>query len=504
MGTLISYAANEGAIRGVGIFILEVPAPGVVQAQAQNTVGFVGEFPWGPEALFEPSSADEMLHEMFGPCGQGHPAYQSLYGKRFGRVVCSRVLGSDAAAASVTIDDADTAGTASLVATARRKGAAGNGIELVIAATADVATSRDATIRFTRANGTVYERTYPAVQASDGTVTDPGDPFVELAAHASAEEPAHAGTYQLGMTPDGAASASTAGTDGTIDAAAYTAALARLAGVGSPADIVCPVGSSSAISVGDVNGALHVFAGDEPDKMILLRTTPEETVSAALSDAASHRGPNVVKLYGRVKQRLPTAEGDLEVQLTDGAPFLASILAQTDAWVSPGSREATRHTRQVVGVEHTTLSNEAYAILVEGGVSAWFMSTRNGAMIRGAVSTTLDEPLNRIRAQRYKIYVGKSLATFLEDYVDSPLDINLVTQVLGPNTTGQIGAIRDFLARERSAAHLVAFEIDPFSEMDLAKFAKGRWDIVVRVQDVPGAEQTVIRHQQGPSVVIDG
>ncbi len=496
MGTLVSYASNEGAIRGIGVFILEVPPPGTVQSGAQNVVGLVGEFGWGPEAAYEPTSSTDLRDAMFGPCGQGYAAWQSLYGKRFGRVICSRVLGTDAAAASVTIEDAATSGTASLKATARYKGAKGNNITITVATVGGAA---DVTVSFARADGSLYSASYEAVQSANGNVTDPGDPYVLFEKASGATADAYAGTYTLGQTVADPIDASTVGTDGTINAAAYTTALARLGGVSSPVAIVCPVAPTSAISTADVNGSLFTFAGSNPDKIVLLRTAASESVSSAISDVASYSAENVVKLWSRVYQRLPGTDGNLAKTLTDGGPFLASILANTDPWISPGSKEGTRYTGEILDLEDTSISAEAYANLVEAGVAPWFMSSKNGAMIRGAVCTDG----TRIRARRYKTFIQKSIAFYLEDYVDSPLDLNVAGKVLGPNTSGQVGAIRQFLESERIVSHLIAYDIDPFEAMDSTKFAAGRWDIVVRVTDVPGAEQIVIRHQQGPSVSID-
>ena len=503
MASLIQYATSDTDIRGVGVFIREIPPPGTIQSAAQNVVGFVGEFGWGPtDAAYEPTSSQDLIDTMFGPCGLAHAGFKAFYGKRYGRVICSRVTGSGAAAASVTIDDAASSGTESLVATAAYTGPGGNNITIVVSENADTATSPDVTVSFTKADGSTYTATYEAIQVSSGAVTDPGDPFVTFSAHASAAQGAYAGTYTLGMTPAGAASASTAGADGTINAASYTTAINRLGGASSAVAVVCPLEPTSAITTADVNGAIYTFSGSNTDKMCLLLTVDGETTSAAITDATSYARDNVVKCWPRVNQRLLNSSGSLVSTETDPNAFLASILANTDPWLSPGGKTGAPYTGEILSLEDETIGHDAYANLTEGGVCAWFMSSRNGAIIRGAVTTSLDTSLNRIRRRRYTTYLADSISGFLEDYVDLPLDIDLTNNRLGPNTTAQVGAIRQFLESERTDAHLIAFEVDPFEAMDATKYAAGRWDIVVRAQDVPGAEQIILRLQSGPSVTI--
>lgn len=486
MGTLISYATSEAQIRGVGVFIREIAPPGVVQGASSGTVALVGEFPWGPTGRYEPTSVADLRDTMFGPAGQGHPAWVSLYGKRFGRVIVSRVEASDAAAATVTVQDEEMVPADSLIATARCKSKAGDGITLVIDENADDPDVRDVTVSFVRADGTTYSATYEAVQADDGAVTDPGDPFVAFAADVGASKPCEPGTYQLA-----------GGSDGTVSASDYAAALTAIGGVSSPAEIVVTVEPSSAVTDTDVNGALATHASENPQQIVILKTPAGESVSAALSDVAGYQGDNIVRLWPQVHQRAPQADGSLAKTQVDGNTFAAAMMAGTDPWISPGTRQAAELAEQIVDLEDTTLGSEAYASLLEGGISPWFMG-RAGAMLRGATCTDG----TRIRARRYATYVQMSIAQLLEDYVDTPLDLDLAERAMGPNTSGQIGAIRQFLVDERTLGHLVAFEIDPFGAMTPAKFSAGRWDIEIRVQDVPGAEQIVIRHQQGPSVQV--
>lgn len=499
MASLIQYATSDASIRGTGVFILEVPPPGTLRGVGQGVVGLVGEFPWGPSTAYEPESSQDLINSMFGPCGLGHAAFASVYGKKFGRVVCARVIGSDAVAASVTIEDAATAGAASLKVTANHAGTAGNAISIVIATASGKA---NATVSFTKADGSTYTATYVAVQAADGTVTDPGDPYVTFSKATSATNDAFAGSYTLGQSVADPINASVSGTNGTINAAAYAAAIALLGGASSAVSVICPVEPSSAITDADINGSLYTASASNIDKLYLLKTVNGETTANAIINADLYARDNVVKCWPRVNQRLPNSDGNLVVTEVDGNAFLASILVNTDPWLSPGGTTGSPFTGEIVSLENETISNDAYANLTEGGVSAWFMSSRNGAIIRGAVSTSLDTTVNRIRRRRYTTFLAESISAFLEAYVDLPLDLDLAGRKVGPNTGAQLAAIRGFLSDEKNAAHIIAFSVDAFEAMTSAKFAAGRWDITVRVQDVPGAEQIVLRLQAGPSVSV--
>jgi hypothetical protein len=507
MASLIQYVTSEAQIRGVGVFIREIPPPGVVTAPALNVVGFVGEFPWGPiNTPIEPMSAEELLNTFFGPCGQGHPAYQAFVGKRFGRVICSRVGGGVGhVAASVTIKDAATGGSAALVATARFPGAAGNNIQIEVIEEQALPAIHGVEVSFTQANGAEYRAYYPAVQVANGDVTDPGDPYVAFAKASGASSPAWPGTYMLGQVVADPVSARVVGSDGTPTTSTYGLAFDSILGASSPASIVTVVEKSSSLSHVSIATVMHTKSADYPEKLFITPTVPAETPSEALQEAANIRRDNVIKLWPRVRQNLSDSNGDLVNTLVDGAPFLSSILANTDPWLSPGGPAVSApFTSGINSLDPLALtaSNATYANLVEGGVSPWFMSSRFGAILRGAVSTSLDTAINRIRRRRYTTYLAEAMSSALEPYVDSPLDIDLARQRLGPNTSAQIGMLTAFLEEEQSNARLIAYSISPYEAMTPAKYAQGRWDIVIRVQDVPGAEQIVLRLQSGPSVVV--
>ena len=505
MGSLVRAVTGESGITGIGVFILELPPPGVVQAANLSTTGIAGEFPWGPDSeKYTPTSAADLIETMYGPAPQGHVAFRALYGKQFGPVICSRVVGPAATKASVTVEDDEGTPVESVVATANYKGSAGDNISVTYADNADTGGS-DVTVSFTKVDGSSYSKTYEDFQASDGTVTDPGDPHVSFAAHANAVAPVAPGTYTLGQAVAGSVAASTAGDDdaSNIAAAHYTTAISRLGGASSAvAHLFCvEAASGSGVSASDINGALYTWAGDNPYKLAILTGVSSESNSAALTDAANYRRDNVVKLWpGRVYQKVPDSDGNLTKTLVDGNAFFASLLANLDPWESPGIKRASDFTGPILGLEDESLGHSAYAALAEGGVCSWFMEDRRGAMIRGARSTSLDATENRLVRRRYTTYLAKSLSSYLTDFADSPLDLDEGS--LGPNTSSAIGGMRQFLADEEDAAHIIDSDVDPFGATTAAEYALGRWDIDVRVQTVPGAEQIVLRLQAGPSVSI--
>lgn len=498
MGSLVRRISSEGSA-GYGVNILEVLPPGQIRSGGSVVVGIVGDFPWGPvNVLTEVNTAGEFFATFCPPAFNAAGTYAAMdafLNKAFpaGMQICRIVPTSVAqATASKTYQDNDPAD--SVTVTAKYPGALGNSISVAWAANADDATARDATVTI----GTTYSVTYPSVATMSGStlvVTDPGDPYVTFTKHASGDEvPAAASAVAL-----------TGGADGTAVAGDYVGSSSSAVGIRLfYADSVEPdvlfVASCPSGLIASVNTGLEAYAADTDKGVVVLSTPASQSEATAKTYVADYRDDRIMYAYPRVKTTdfYDTTAPTITV---DPNSFMAALIAATDPWISPGGPRASRAPLAgITGLENASISTGGYDTLTDYGISAIAMFG-GSAIVRGAVTTSLTSGLEKIRRRRTADYLEKAIANRLQEYVETPLDLDLTTQSLGPNTAAEIGEITAFLANEKLKQHIKDYAVDPWGSATALDLAAGIWTIAIAVTTYSDQDQIILRFNVGDGVV---
>ncbi|HYD02627.1 MAG TPA: hypothetical protein VEB22_15475 [Phycisphaerales bacterium] len=476
-----------------GINILEVDVPGGIRGVGEDAVGVVAELPWGPETTVTDINSVGELFEQFCPTefdvADDYAAMKAFLNKTFpGGLKISRVPVTGAAAASKTFNDDDP--NPSLVATARYKGVVGNGIKVEILAGSS-GTKRSVKVTI----GSTYSKTYVDVQ-SGAVVTDPGDPFVEFTAHASADEPAAVV----------AATALTGGADGTAVAADYTGTAPTYTGIrafypeGVKVGVLFVAEPPEALK-DDINDGLLLYAQTVKKGVAVLCTKDGQSYSSAQTYVADYRDDRCVYPFPRVNT-LNRYEDDPDEVEVDGSSFVAAAIVSVDPEVSPGGQPGAAALAGITSLE-AEFEDAIYQELNDDGIAPFFMSTKLGCIIRNGLTTSLTAGKEKIFRRRMTDFISESIAEFLEAYIERPLDLVLSPAPrLGPVTQQEYGEIVAFLQGMKDGNRIANYSVDPFGGNTAAGIAAGTWVILISVQLYASQDVIVIKAAVGTSVVI--
>ena len=498
----VQYVSSEASVRGVGVFILRNPSIRPIRASGPLKVGIAGVFPWGTAgstAGWVTPDNDKAIPATWWPTGPDD-AWAEIAGLPFGQVALYKVEHSDAAAAAKTIQDGGGSPADSLVATAKKKGTGGNDIQVTVSS--GTGGAKSVRVFIEADDGTVmYDESYANIQASNGTVTDPGDAFVTFSKAVGASAAAANGTYAL-----------TGGTSGTLAASDFRAAFNAAGGPNSDIDVLVAVGVPSGI-LSAVNVQGKQWADANPDKLFVC-TTPAATAKAdAITAAASLLSRGVRSLWPRLKRTTAYSYAGYSATSTadvSAAPVYACLLQHVDtgdaAMMSVAWEKGARVLSTVVGLEtgYDSLDLSGYADLAEAGVVGWINHKTFGVVPYDDVACYLvgGVPLAG-DAQRYSdVYLLPAIAQYLDGFLGQPLDVNVNAQQLGPTSTVIVAGLEAFLEREKVAGRLTAGEntdgtaspayaVDPFGEADAQDVAAGKWGVGIVGRKTPALRQVV-------------
>lgn len=494
MGSLIKKIASLAEV-GYGINILEEAPPQNVSGVSTNVAGCVGNFPWGPTSMKSITSWKQ-LFDAYCPAAFGaqdtYPAIKAFLSKKFpGGLKLVRALATGAAKSTKDFDDA--AATESITVEALYEGLLGDSINVAISANADDANARDVTISI----GTAYSQLYENVVTAAGVVTDPGDPFVVITKHAN-----------YAAVPDVAAAAALAGgADGTLVAGDLVGALGTPVGIRKFYDasvkvnvlFVADFGDDDTIADG-VNAGLKAYAVAENKGIVVLATKYDQAVADEIADVASYQDDRCVQPFPLAKTTnfFDANLAEIEVQ---GAAWVASAIVSTDPWLAPGGSTSVEPLKGITALEDLVITGAEYEQLNTAGVAPFFMSSElGGAIVRRAVTTATDG--TRIFRRRMTDYIMESLAAFLENFVEKPLDLNLSERTLGNYTGAEIAAINAWLEDEKEKKHIKDYGVNPFDANDEAGIDSGEWIIALQVELYSMQEAIVVKGQVGETVTV--
>jgi hypothetical protein len=495
-GSLVRKIATISAAL-YGVNILEVDTPGGVQGVASTAVGVLGAFPWGPEDTVTDCASGGEFFENFAPAPfaayyNSYPALRAVLNKTFpGGLKVARISPSGAARGSKTFNDAAGTPAPSVVCTAAYKGAVGNRISVEWIAGSS-GSKRSAIVRIDE----TYEVTYIDVVAAT-VVTDPGDPYVSFAAHAS-----------IALPPAVvAATVLTGGADGTPAAADYSGTAPAADGIRAfyPSDVdiaVMIIAEPDSALVDDANDALLAYWEATRKGIAVLCTVNGQTYSQAITYVADYHQNDGGVVYPWPK--VNTINGfdvDRDEVEVDGASFVAAAIVSVDPEVSPGGAPGAP---ALVGISSLETSAEdlVYKQLNDAGISPFFNSRALGVIIRNGVTTSLISGKQKISRRRMTDFITMSIGEFLEPYVERPLDLSLSPPRMGPVTSAEYGAIEAFLADLKLLNRIESCSVDPYGGNTAAGIAAGTWVIRVAVKLFSSQDQIVLQAEIGQSVVV--
>lgn len=493
-----------------GVNVLNVAAPVALSGVSTNRIAVVANLPWGPlnEVVTVRSAAE--FRERFYPAEFGsvddttYPAMRALLRKVLFNSAGLQVLridATDAVAASYTFDD--TTPTDSVTVTAKYQGALGNSIKVAWSANAVTSGNRDATVSI----GSRYSKLYKNVVTAAGVLTDPGDPFVTFAKHASyAAVPAVIAATNLAS-----------GVNGTAVAADYTGTIGS-SGTGLDTfgaesvdfDVLFCAEVPSALC-NTVNAALVSFQTSYAKGLCVLSTPDGQSASTATTYVATYESTRCVYAWPRVLV-VNDYDADLDTVEVDGNAFMAALIGNVDPWISPGGAGKRVGTTDllsgIVGLETANTSKATAEAMLDAGITVFGLAPASGSGLRGAyarscVATSHDPDVPAlIQVQRIRDYLNSSIASYATNYVSLPLDLDLITQRLGPNTEGLYAAIKNFLKGEQDAGHIKAASVDPFSENTEGTLDTGVWTIQIVVETYAPGDKIILSSQIGPTVTV--
>lgn len=505
MGTLIRRVTSAGGI-GYGVNIWELSPPKAVTGVSTSVIGMVAELPWGPVNEIQTITTPGEFWATFYPNDfattkdySTYPAVLALLNKPIftsGGLKVVRIEPTGAAKSTKTFQDITP--TDSVTVEALYYGLLGDSINIAWTANADVAGNRDMTVSI----GSNYSVLYENVVTAAGVVTDPGDPYVVVTKHGSyAAVPAVV-----------TATALAGGADGTAVALEYTGNSSTSEGIrlfyGESVDCNVLFCAEVPEALKDaVNAGLEAWCDDTEKGVAVLCTVDGQASADALtylsgesiaSDRCTYHWPRV-----KTVNFFATDAAELEV---DGNAFAAACIANVPWYLSPGGAGKKQGTqdflRGITGLEDESTSRTTLDLLTAAGVAPWFMSTKLGAIIRRAVTTSLTSGRTKLFRRRAVDYITSSLAGYTEEFVETQLDLTLSSQTLGPNTTALVGGFQSWLSARKGQNQIQDYSVDPWSENTQADIDAGRWTIVITVKLYSMMEEIVLKANIGETVTI--
>lgn len=403
------FTTNPGEFtRLEGLYIFEQNPPAFISGVFLGVVAVAGQTLKGPVNTPVSITSEARFTEVFGHRSRPNDSTsvnkvrEFLMNKPFGEVIVVRAA---AAAAATAEADFTEGATAVINVAASSPGAWGNDLSVIIAAPSNgLATHFNLTVDY-RGETTTYADL--SVAAGFNNLIDViGTDLSNLVSV----------TKLADGTPDTTvptALADTAGADGTIADADFTAS-------GGPIDSISNYNGASICAVAEystaaVKSKLHVNALASNDRIFVMwNGSHVADVTAVETDAALYRSDRVVYCYNSPK----TFDFDTAAEIVvPPHSWLASILSQTDVDIHPGEEGSKAFTGAITGLTFSALSRAEYINLREAGVAAWERDSDGGHLIVSGVTTDLTSGKTEITRRRMADFLQLSAASRLKYFI---------------------------------------------------------------------------------------
>lgn len=467
-----------------GIYISESAPPGAIKGAATGVVLLIGQFERGPSSIESVGSTGE-LFKKFGD-NKNFSGHKALLNKKFGRLKVARVTASDAALATLNLDDGGAPTDILQIDALQGKGAYGNNLSVTVEAGSSI--GKKYTFKDKNPNPQVPQEVYDNVVVTGSSQAQLDEVFgssklVKVTLLDNSAEPANLAETDLAS-----------GSDGTIADTDYEDAI-QLGEAGSANIVILDAYNSTR------NGYLKTHVANTQDRIAILCGAEGDSVSQAKTDVANYRDSD-----GRMIYAYPYVEtvvsGVKEFQAP--ASWYASILSQTSPHIDPAYAENTKFLQGMTALKNNTLNRQNYIELKEAGISAFELDSDIGFKVKSGVTTHIaNSEKTRVLRRRMADFLTNSIAKALKPFQNAPN-----TAV---NRSDIKGLILDFIIRQENdgilpkdsevsggAAKLV--DTESLNTDDI--LALGQFRILYKQRIHSAMESIVLQAEIGQGVVV--
>jgi hypothetical protein len=492
------FVTSKSSATRHGVFAIKATPPSQIRATGTSRVAIVGSFPWGPkDTLMQPASLAE-LKQLVAPRGftrTGY-AYLALLCMAFPDIVAVRALGSTASKASKSISD--VVPTAIITVTAKYEGTGINSAVITVAAATDGnANHFNLSVSISSASGDTTDLCENVNYSGTGA-----DSVFTAADIARLQLIAPPTKLAAGRPLNGTYAFTTAGTDGTINAAAYVGTagsgdkgIAILETDPNVRHVFCDYPGSGAIAAVDAGLLAHqALMGD---RCVYVNGVPAQSASAVQADVASYRGAGVayVDPWAYVYDDTTQAE-----QLVPPAVFAAGLAAQlapstSIAWKAA---EVQRALGAIVRLE--TPRGMAAATNSALGITTLVAGPKGGFVFEASPNTisVTDPTQAELTTTRMDQYIAESFVTSVYGRVDAP-NVASNRDDLAMALEGFMSTLKANAGRDPDHnVHVINYQILPLDSANTPQdFAAGDVSIPLSVQYSNGMKRIFLILKSG-------
>ena len=462
-----------------GIIIDEKAPPAQIVGVGTGVAILVGQFERGPAGVLTLLTSTPFLEETFG-ANFSFGGNISLANKRWSTIKIVRAIASDAALATLTIDDGDV--TDIIQFDALDKGIYGNSIKI----TTEVGTTTGTkyTVQDTSSSAVLDDEVYDdvVITAIDSTTFEESK-LVNVTVLATSAEPGAAAAIALAS-----------GSEGSIADSDYEDAIA----------VVSQESSGNILFLDEYNetknGFLKIHAGLTQDKMAIMAPGLSDSAATIITAVASLRDTDGRLIYAA--NPLQSTIGGTK-QYTSPASWYASIMSQTSAHIDPAFSGNSGFLFGVSGIKFKYTRVE-YIAFMEAGVSAFEDDSDIGIKIKSGITTQIANSSKvTVLRRRMADFLTNSIAKFLKIYQN---DVNSAQKRLQVKS-----AIVSFIGRNELLGILPkdsevqggqAKLVDINSLNSDASIALGKFLILYKQRIFSSMRFIVLRAEIGESVVV--
>lgn len=494
------FVTSTQATNRHGVFAIERTPPAAITPTGTGAACLVEQTPWGPiNTVYVPNGIKD-LYNTFAPPGfdRTHEGYMAMVRKAwpFNQLRVVRVLGSTAVFATAAIQTAGAATIWTIVA--KCPGVNGNAMTATVAAATDgIAGHIKITVSIVGASGTTSD-IIDNLPTAAAPVPLPDLSKLLLVGGLAFNSP---GTAVLGSVTF------STGTDGTINALAYTGTqgtndvgLAKCETDASIRHVFC--GDPGNTLRAGMNAALQAHAQFMTDRVVYINGNSGQTAVAAQTDAANYRSTRVLYCDPWV---YILDDVTATKRLVPSASFAASVSAQ----VSPSTPIAWKNAEIIAmlsGINDLEFDRGAAAgNNSDQGVATFIREVNGGFTLesQNLTITPVDNTKKNLARTKIGDFIAISFQASVRGFVDAP---NV------PYNQGIIvQALDDFMSGLKRAQnvdpnhrpHIIDYWIGNLSAANSsADLASGSFTVPLDVQTSAGMEKIFLSIRYGETVTV--
>jgi hypothetical protein len=495
------FVTSTSGVDRHGVFAIENPPPAVVQATGTSDAAIVGQFPWGPEGLYTPTSIAD-FYDKYAPRGMARTgsAILSVIRRGWPRLKAVRVLGPTAAAASAVVNK--TGPVALVTVVLKYKGTEGNSVVV----TAKAATDGDSNhfnleIARTSGSGTTLDIIHNVNVSGVGADVLPTQADIDKLKLVGSVTKNSAGLPILGNTT------CTGGLDGTVTATEYVGTagtgdkgLARLENDGDIRHFFvddCGNSLRAAVNAGIV--AHQALMGD---RLGYVNGNSGLTAAQAQTDKANYVSDGIVYVAPWFTIR---DDVDDTVRQCPPSSLGASVASQLSPSTSPAWKATVVSNMLACIVALETDYGQQIGTNSKKGIMTITTRKKGGFCFEAGVLTIADSnPAKKnITRTRMGQYIAISVTTSLEEMVDAPNVPENQQIVVNAVDTFLSGLKRNQNNNPNFTPHILDYEmLDLGSANTQVSLDAGDFFVPVKVKTSAGMERIFFQIQFGETVQV--